>query len=64
MTGTSVIQLFESRSAHFTACSERERMAAERVRNSEARNIHIQLAEMFEREALLFPRLSAHCKGE
>lgn len=46
-----MIEIFDSRELHFRRCSERERRAAETVRNGEARRLHRELAEMFDRQA-------------
>ena len=55
MVGISMIQVFENRTAHFAERSRQERLAAREVRNGEASRIHLQLAEMFERESRLLP---------
>ena len=50
-----MIQLFDNRAQHFAQCSERERLAAEKTTNAELRRIRLQLADIFDRQALLHP---------
>lgn len=53
-----MIQLFENRADHFGQCSKRERLAALAAPNRAIRDVHIRLAELFDREAQRLPLIA------
>jgi len=51
-----MIEVFESRLRFLNRCSQRERLLAAAAQTSEARQIHQQLAQMYERQATRIDR--------
>jgi hypothetical protein len=50
-TGAGMIEVFDSRLHYLDRCRDRERQAADKAQTSEAKQIHQELAQRYEREA-------------